>query len=65
MGPSADRYTPEATADRPASSADPGFADGPVQHGILWNDPEQFGWISGGKLIPFPKAPPGVLAVGW
>ena len=40
-------------------------ADGPAQHWILWNDPEQFGWISGGKLIPFPKAPPGVLAIDW
>ena len=40
-------------------------ADGPAQHWILWNDPEQFGWISGGKLIPLPKAPPGVLAINW
>ena len=40
-------------------------ADGQEQHWILWNDPEQFGWISGGKLIPLPKAPPGVLAIGW
>jgi hypothetical protein len=40
-------------------------ADGQAQHWILWNDPEQFGWISGGKLIPLPKAPPGVLAIGW
>jgi len=40
-------------------------ADGQEQHWILWNDPEGFGWISGGKLIPFPKAPPGVLAVDW
>lgn len=40
-------------------------ADGQEQHWILWNDPEGFGWISGGKLIPFPKAPPGVLAITW
>jgi hypothetical protein len=40
-------------------------ADGPAQHWILWNDPEQYGWISGGKLIPLPKAPPGVLAIDW
>jgi hypothetical protein len=40
-------------------------ADGPVRHWILWNDPEQFGWISGGKLIPLPKAPSGVLAIDW
>ena len=40
-------------------------ADGPAQHWLLWNDPEQFGWISGGKLIPLPKAPAGVLAINW
>ena len=40
-------------------------ADGQEQHWILWNDPEGFGWISGGKLIPFPKAPSGVLAIDW
>jgi hypothetical protein len=40
-------------------------ADGQAQHWILWNDPEGFGWISGGKLIPLPKAPPGVLAIDW
>jgi hypothetical protein len=39
-------------------------ADGQVQHWILWNDPEQFGWISGGKLIPL-KPSAGVLATGW
>jgi hypothetical protein len=36
-----------------------------AQHWLLWNDPEQFGWISGGKLIPLPKAPAGVLAINW
>ena len=40
-------------------------ADGQAQHWLLWNDPEQFGWISGGKLVPLPKAPAGVLAIGW
>jgi hypothetical protein len=40
-------------------------ADGQVQHWLLWNDPEQFGWISGGKLVPLPKAPAGVLAINW
>jgi hypothetical protein len=39
--------------------------DGPAQHWLLWNDPEGFGWISGGKLVPLPKAPAGVLAVTW
>jgi hypothetical protein len=39
--------------------------DGEAQHWILWNDPEQFGWISGGKLVPLPMAPAGVLAIGW
>ena len=40
-------------------------ADGRAQHWLLWNDPEQFGWISGGKLVPLPKAPAGVLAITW
>ena len=40
-------------------------ADGQAQHWILWNDPEQFGWISGGKLTPLPNSPPGVLAIDW
>jgi hypothetical protein len=40
-------------------------ADGRAQHWLLWNDPEQFGWISDGKLVPLPKAPAGVLAIGW
>jgi len=40
-------------------------ADGQAQHWLLWNHPEQFGWISGGKLVPLPKAPAGVLAIGW
>ena len=39
--------------------------DGQAQHWLLWNDPEQFGWISGGKLVPLPKAPAGVLAIDW
>ena len=40
-------------------------ADETVQSWLLWNDPEQFGWLSGGQQIPLPKAPSGVLAVGW
>ena len=40
-------------------------ADGPGQHWLLWSDPEQYGWISGGKLVPLPKAPSGVLAINW
>jgi hypothetical protein len=39
--------------------------DGQAQHWLLWNDPEQFGWISGGKLVPLPMAPAGVLAIDW
>ncbi len=39
--------------------------DGQAQHWLLWNDPEGFGWISGGKLIWLPKAPSGVLAISW
>jgi hypothetical protein len=40
-------------------------ADGPGQHLILWQDPEGFSWLSGGKQIEFPGAPSGVLAVSW
>jgi hypothetical protein len=40
-------------------------ADGQARHWILWNDPEQYGWISRGKLVPLPKAPSGVLAIIW
>jgi len=40
-------------------------ADGPGQHWLLWSDPEQYGWISGGRLVPLPKAPAGVLAINW
>ena len=40
-------------------------ADGQAQHWLLWNDPEGYGWISGGKLVPLPNAPPGVLAITW
>jgi hypothetical protein len=39
--------------------------DGPAQHWLLWNDPEGYGWISGGKLVPLPRAPAGVLAISW
>jgi len=39
-------------------------ADGQAQHWVLWNDPEQFGWIFGGKLLVL-KPSSGVLAVGW
>ncbi len=41
-------------------------ADGQAQHWFLVNDPEQFGWISGGKLVPLPiKAKAGLLAINW
>ena len=41
-------------------------ADGQAQHWFLVLDPEQFGWISGGKLVPLPiKASAGLLAIGW
>jgi hypothetical protein len=41
-------------------------ADGQTQHWFLVNDPEQFGWISGGKLVPLPiKAKAGLLAINW
>ena len=44
----------------------PVLSDGSqAQHWLLWNDPEHFGWISGGKLVPLPKAPAGVLAINW
>ena len=53
------------------SHDDPGLvpvlsADGQAQHWFLVLDPEQFGWISGGKLVPLPiKASAGLLAIGW
>jgi hypothetical protein len=41
-------------------------ADGQTQHWFLVNDPEQFGWISGGKLVPLRiKAKAGLLAINW
>jgi len=41
-------------------------ADGQGQHWFLVNNPEQFGWISGGKLVRLPiKAKAGLLAIGW
>jgi hypothetical protein len=41
-------------------------ADGQAQHWFLVNDPEQFGWISGGKLVPLPiKASAGLRAISW
>jgi len=41
-------------------------ADGQTQHWFLINNPEQFGWISGGKLVPLPiKAKAGLLAISW
>ena len=41
-------------------------ADGQAQHWFLVNNPEQFGWISGGKLVPLPiKAKAGLLAISW
>jgi hypothetical protein len=41
-------------------------ADGQAQHWFLVLDPEQFGWISGGKLVPLPiKASAGLMAISW
>jgi hypothetical protein len=41
-------------------------ADGQAQHWFLVNDPEQFGWISGGKLVPLPiKRKAGLQAISW
>ncbi len=41
-------------------------ADGKAKHWFLVLDPEQFGWISGGKLVPLPiKASAGLLAISW
>jgi len=41
-------------------------ADGQAQHWFLVQDPEHFGWVSGGKLVPLPiKASAGLLAIGW
>jgi hypothetical protein len=41
-------------------------ADGQGQHWFLINNPEQFGWISGGKLVPLRiKAKAGLLAISW
>jgi hypothetical protein len=40
--------------------------DGQAQHWFLVQDPEQFGWVSGGKLVPLPiKASAALLAIGW
>jgi hypothetical protein len=53
------------------SHDDPGLVpvlsdDGQAQHWFLVLDPEQFGWISGGKLVPLPiKASAGLMAIGW
>jgi hypothetical protein len=41
-------------------------ADGQAQHWFLVLDPDHFGWISGGKLVPLPiKAKAGLLAITW
>jgi hypothetical protein len=41
-------------------------ADGQAQHWFLVMDPEQFGWISGGKVVPLPiKASTGLRAISW
>jgi hypothetical protein len=55
-----------------AGSADEGglvpvlSADGQAQHWFLVNDPEQFGWISGGKLVPLRiKAKAVLMAINW
>jgi hypothetical protein len=41
-------------------------ADGRTQHWFLIDNPEQFGWISGGKQVRLPiKAKAGLLAINW
>jgi hypothetical protein len=41
-------------------------ADGQTLHWFLVDNPEQFGWISGGKQVPLPiKAKAGLLAINW
>jgi hypothetical protein len=41
-------------------------ADGQTEHWFVVQDPEQFGWISDGKLDPLPiKASAGLLAINW
>jgi len=40
--------------------------DGQAQQWFLVVDPEQFGWISGGKMVPFPiKASAKLMAINW
>lgn len=41
-------------------------ADGQTQHWILVNDPSDFGWITGGQLVPLPiKAGAGLVGIAW
>jgi hypothetical protein len=41
-------------------------ADAQTLHWFLVDNPEQFGWISGGKQVPLPiKAKAGLLAINW
>jgi hypothetical protein len=40
--------------------------DGQAQQWFLVVDPEQFGWISGGKMVPFPiKASAKLMVINW
>jgi hypothetical protein len=42
------------------------YGDGQAQHWFLVLDPEQFGWVSGGKLVPLPiKASAGLMGIDW
>jgi hypothetical protein len=61
MAPSTPAITASASTRAAARST-----DGQGQHWFLVNNPEQFGWISGGKLVPLPiKAKAGLLAINW
>ena len=59
------------TAASAGSHDEPGLvpvlsAGGQAQHWFLVLNPEHFGWISGGKLVPLPiKAKAGLLAINW
>jgi hypothetical protein len=42
------------------------YGDGQAQHWFLVLDPEQFGWVHGGRLVPFPiKASAGLMGIDW
>jgi len=39
--------------------------DEQAQQWFLVEDPDQFGWVSGGKLVTLPKVPAGLMAINW